>query len=157
MRSSSRSIGSRLRSLRPESRAGVLWRVAAALAAAALGVILFLTGPGSMQVLERAPAPGIAAPPLPAWAHPCVIDTPPPPGPDMLAFCSRVQGRVIAFETEHPSGERHVLLTGGFHLTLVELPAGAKEPSWGSTVTAVGPLHRASHGVRELIALSLRG
>jgi hypothetical protein len=133
-----------------------IWRVTAVLAALMLGGLLFLAGPGSIRVLQV--QPGRFTTRLPAWARPCVIDTPPPGQANTLAFCARVRGRVIGFVTKDESGdrERHALVVGEFHVTLVELAAGMRTPSLGSLLTAVGPLQRSGFGLRELIALGTR-
>jgi hypothetical protein len=51
-------------------------------------------------------------------------------------------------------GETHLLVAGGFHLTLVELQRGTRTPSWGSAIVAIGPL-TTTDGLRELHALRL--
>ena len=121
----------------------------------ALGALLFLVAPGSLEIVPVQPLG--AATEMPVWTRPCVIDTPPPHGARTLAFCAKVDGRVVASIAKSASGdgERHVLVTGGFHLTLVELGQREKTPRLGSRITAVGPLQRASYGLRELIALSV--
>jgi hypothetical protein len=68
-----------------------------------------------------------------------------------LAFCARVDGRVVYSQLE--SGETHVLVIGDFHIVLVELPAGIRRPGWGLRIAAVGPLLRARNGQRELQAI----
>jgi hypothetical protein len=74
--------------------------------------------------------------------------------PDEVAFCARLTGRVIATSTKH-SGEAHLLVSGGLHLTIVEVPAGRPVPGWGSWVTAVGPLLADQNGLRELLAVQV--
>lgn len=112
--------------------------------------LLFMAAPGSIQILGRAPAAH-----SPAWAQPCLAQ-----GPQFdaqqLAFCARVDGRVIATQSKR-DGETHLLVLGGFHVTLVELPDRAHMPSWGSRVVAVGPMQAASHGLREVKAITLWG
>lgn len=132
-----------------------LWRVGAILAAVLFCVLMLLVAPGSMQVVRVQPLG--AASRMPAWTRPCVIDTPPPHDSSALAFCARVVGRVVGSiaKSESGDGERHVLVTGGFHVTLVELDGDLASPPLGSRITAVGPLQRASYGLRELIALSI--
>jgi len=114
--------------------------------------LTFLTVPGSLSVIERSSivAPSVR---LPAWARPCLIDTPPAHVDGRLAFCARVDGRVVGALSKPHSTERHLLVTGGLHVTVVELPPGARQPGWGTRVVAVGPLQRAGHGLRELLAL----
>lgn len=108
-----------------------------------------------MQILHVQPASLTTR--LPSWSRPCVIDTPPAGGTNTLAFCARVHGRVVGIVTKAASddGERHVLVTGGFHVTLVELREDMPTPAWGSVVTVVGPLQKASFGLREMIALTI--
>jgi hypothetical protein len=132
-----------------------LWRVAAGLAALVLAAANMLAATGSMKVVQYAPVPGShAAAILPKWAGPCSTRYP-SVGETDIAFCARVDGRVIAWATK-PSGETHLLVAGGFHLTLVELKAGMHKPGWGSRITAVGPL-LATDGMRELRAVMVRG
>lgn len=126
-----------------------LWRVGAGMAAVILCALLLMAGPGSMQVYAARSGAR-----LPAWTRPCVIDTPPARDADRLASCVRMVGRVIATKEKSSDGERHVLVTGGFHVMLVELPPSAPMPGWGSRITAVGRLERGVYGVHELIALS---
>jgi hypothetical protein len=54
------------------------------------------------------------------------------------------------------SGETHLLVVGGFHIVIVELPDAARRLGWGSHIIAVGPLLRARNGQRELQAISIR-
>lgn len=145
------------RRIRLPLRRPALWRLTAFLAAVVLCGLIYLAGPGSLQVVTIQPLG--AASRMPAWARPCVIDTPPPHDSRTLAFCARVVGRVVASiaKSESGDGERHVLVTGGFHVTLVELDGKTPTPSLGARITAVGPLQRASYGLRELIALSFHG
>ena len=42
-----------------------------------------------------------------------------------IGFCARTEGRVVGFLTKD-NGETHLLVTGGFHLTLVELKPGTE-------------------------------
>jgi hypothetical protein len=126
-----------------------MWRLAAALTATALCGFLFLVVPGSVEVVARAPlAPVHAGQTTSSWTRPCyrkqIFRYP------EVAFCARVTGRVVGSRTL--SGETHVFVSGGFHLTLVELPSGSRVPPWGSRITAVGPLLRGEYGLRELKA-----
>jgi hypothetical protein len=138
-------------------RGARLWRAVAVLSAALLCALLFLLGPGSMVVLRTVPIRGIDA--LAAWTRPCVVDTPPTDIAGRVAFCARLDGRVLAHVSASDSGdgERHVLVAGAFHVTLVELHGAMRTPPIGSTVVAIGPLQRASLGLREMIALKLQG
>jgi hypothetical protein len=131
------------------------WRVAAGVAALVLAACIFAAAPGSVEVVQYAPVPAShAAAILPKWAGPCSTRYP-SIGETDIAFCARVDGRVIAWATK-PSGETHLLVAGGFHLTLVELKAGMHRPGLGSRITAVGPL-LATDGMRELRAVMVRG
>jgi hypothetical protein len=144
-----------VRRLRAPTRRPDRWRVAAVIAGMALAGLLFLVGPGSMDVLNVQPSSLTTH--LPSWSRPCVIDTPPAGETNSLAFCARAHGRVVGIVTKADSddAERHVVVTGDFHVTLVELREDMPTPALGSVVTAVGPLQRASFGLRELIALTL--
>jgi hypothetical protein len=127
------------------------WRVAAALAGAALCGLLALAGPGSIEIVQRAPVNGSSLDSLtPTWSRACYRRVP-KLGHRRLAFCARFDGRVIYSKVE--SGETHLLLVGGLHILIVELPEGKRGPGWGSRIVAVGPLLRARNGQRELRAL----
>jgi hypothetical protein len=131
-----------------------LWRVTGAVTAAALAVILFFAAPGSVEIVTYTPAPG--GPPASeetSWMQPCLGNRYVALGTGQIAFCARTDGRVIASFTSG-EGERHVLIAGGFHLTLVELKRGMHTPSWGSRIVAVGPL-ATTNGLRELHAITL--
>ncbi len=133
-----------------------LWRVCAALAVLLLCVVLALCAQGSLTVLTRRPAAGAGGADAPGWTRWCTRGT---VRRDRvrLAFCARVDGRVVG-STRGPSpGEAHVAVIGGFHLTIVRLPEGARRPSLGSHVVAVGPLLRARDGQREIQAFEVQG
>jgi hypothetical protein len=144
-----------------------LWRVTAGIAAVALGVIVLCAGPGSIEIVSRVPAgatsASLATPAaasaagLPSWTSRCFglvaeVDQAP------LAFCARVEGRVIARYTKPDDRETHILVTGGWHVTLVELRPRARVPSLGSWVVAIGPLAAgAEWGFREMKAVKVTG
>jgi hypothetical protein len=114
--------------------------------------VIFFAAPGSVDLARYAGAAGAQGDsPLPGWARPC-LDAPyvSVEGAE-LAVCARVDGRVTASIVKD-DGDTHVLVAGGFHLTLVQLPHGAHAPSWGSRIVAVGPLG-STDGVRELQAI----
>jgi hypothetical protein len=144
-----------VRRLRAPTRRPKRWRVAAVIAGLALAGLLFLVAPGSMQILHVQPTSLTTR--LPSWSRPCIVDTPPAGATNTLAFCARIQGRVVGIVTKASSddGERHVLVTGDFHVTLVELREDMPTPALGSMVTAVGPLQKAGFGLREMIALMI--
>ncbi len=133
-----------------------LWRVCAALAAVLLCTVLALCAQGSFEVLARWRAPGAGVNGSPAWARWCSRGT---VRRDRvrLAYCARVEGRVISSTVGPASGEAHVALIGGFHLTIVRLPDWARRPALGSAIVAIGPLLRARDGQREVQAFEVRG
>lgn len=135
-------------------RGPALWRVTAAISAAIFAVVLFFAAPGSVSVIKYAPnAGGAPASALPAWARPCLVNRYPSLSEPQLAFCARADGRVVGFVSKD-DGEAHLLVAGGFHLTLVELKPHTPRPSWGSRIVAVGPLS-STDGLRELEAQRL--
>jgi hypothetical protein len=111
--------------------------------------LLAISVPGSMEIVADAPMVG-ATPP--GWARVCSATDVAPA--DQVAYCSRVTGRVIGSQGKQ-SGETHLLVTGGLHVTVVELPLGRRAPGWGSWVTAVGPLFTGSGGIPELRAVEV--
>ena len=129
----------------------VVWRLISALAAVVLCGLLFLVGPGSVEIVARAPVSGRhLAEIAPSWTRPCFREQTSSRYPK-LAFCARIVGRVLGSKTM--GGEPHVLVSGGFHFTLVELRSGARVPPLGSHITAIGPLVRGEWGLRELKTL----
>lgn len=133
-----------------------LWRVCAAPAAILLCALLALCAQGSLTVLAHRPAAGSGGAGAPAWAHWCTHGT---VRRDRvrLAFCARVEGRVVSSTVGPAPGEAHVAVIGGFHLTIVRLPEDARRPAWGSSIVAIGPLLRARDGQREIQAFEVRG
>jgi hypothetical protein len=134
-------------------RRPALWRVTAAVTAAAFAAVLFLAAPGSVELVRNAPDSGAPASSLRGWTAPCRSNEYVPLGASQVAFCARTDGRVIGSFT-NGVGETHVLVAGGFHLTLVELKRGMHTPSWGSRIVAVGPM-ATTDGLRELHAITL--
>lgn len=132
-----------------------LWRVTAALAALLLCGLLLASGQGSLAILPHRPsaAAGRDAA-LPAWEDWCTKGEP-REDRKRLAYCARIEGRVI--DSTHGPGPRetHVAVVGGFHVVLVRLPEGAPTPSWGTHIVAIGPLFRARDGQREVQAFWL--
>jgi hypothetical protein len=128
-----------------------LWRVAAVETALAPAATLFAAVPGSVAVVKYAPPRGnAAAARLPTWTRPC-LDIDPGLERPQIDFCARVDGRVIGWMSK-PDGETHLLVTGGLHITVVELKPGLRKPSWGARITAVGPM-TTTGGLRELQAV----
>lgn len=144
-----------LRVRRPPRRLRI-WRVSAVLAAIFLALVIAVAAPGSLTVIKYAPIEGTkGAAHMPWWEATC-SRTAPAPNDTELAFCARFSGRVIATGIKGNERDLHVLVTGGFHVVLVELTGGTKSPPLGSFITAVGPLSTASMGLHELHAVWLR-
>jgi hypothetical protein len=127
------------------------WRVTTALAALLFCLLLAGVGQGSVDVIARQPT---AAPMRAPWERWCTrgavrVDR------VRIAFCARVEG-IIVYSNRGPGpGEAHIAVVGGFHLTVVKLPARAAIPAVGSRVVAIGPLFRARNGQREVQAFRL--
>jgi hypothetical protein len=133
-----------------------LWRVTAALAALLLCGVLAVAAPGSVDLVAHRP-PASAATSTPAWEHWCAdgqarLDR------ERLAYCARVDGRVVYTVRGPAPREVHAAVVGDFHLVIVRLKDGSAAPALGSRFTAVGPLVRARDGQREVQAFKvLRG
>jgi hypothetical protein len=133
-----------------------LWRVTALLAALLCCGALVGAAQGSIAVISRGP-PETSTGSGPSWERFCSAGK---VREDRihLAYCARVDGLVLA--SSHGPGplETHVAVVGGFHLTIVRLPDGARTPGVGTRLVAVGPLVRARDGQREVQAFRvLRG
>ncbi len=131
-----------------------LWRVTAGLAALLFCALLVGAGQGSITVLASHPTPG-AAGGVARWERWCTGGQ---ARADRvhLAFCARVEGIVLSSTRGPAPTEVHVAVVGGFHLTVVKLPAHAPIPSVGSRLVAIGPLVRARDGQREVQAFRVR-
>lgn len=116
-----------------------------------LAALLLVAAPGSVAVLAHQPTAGSETP---SWAEPCTHGQP-RQDRRLLAYCARVDGRVVASTHGPDPGESHVAVISDFHLTIVLVPDGAPTPSWGSHVVAVGPLLRSRSGQREVEAYTL--
>jgi hypothetical protein len=130
-----------------------LWRAAAAALSALLLCGLALgCAQGSLTIIIHQPAAdGKQAAALPSWEHWCTRGTP-RQDRKRLAFCARVDGRVV-YSTHGPGPlETHVALIGDFHIVIVRLLSGAATPANGARVVAIGPLFRARDGLREVQA-----
>lgn len=136
------------------SRAGA-WRAAAVLAAVALAALILAAAPGSITLLRYPPGyTSSSTPGWQTWAGPCLRQVPRVLNRGQLAFCARLDGRVVGTHTDGSRKETHLLVLGGFHMTLLELPRGTTHaPPWGSRVLAVGPLSRDIAGLREMQAV----
>jgi hypothetical protein len=131
-----------------------LWRATAAVSGLLFVVVLVAVARGSVTVVSRAPAGGQLRG-LPAWENWCTRGHP-RTDRQRLAWCARVEGRVV-WTTRGPSpGELHLAVIGGFHLTIVRMQYNVDHPGIGSSLTAVGPLVRARNGQREVQAFMVR-
>lgn len=128
-----------------------LWRVTAVLAALLLGVLLLVCAQGSLAVIATRPATSAQAAALPAWAPWCTRGVPRKER-ERLAFCARVEGRVL--DSTHGPGpeEAHVAVISDFQIVVIRLPNWEATPSRGTNVVAIGPLFRARDGQREVQA-----
>jgi hypothetical protein len=128
-----------------------LWRATAVLAALLLGGLVFVCAQGSLAVIAARPATAAQADALPSWAPWCTRGVPRKERL-RLAFCARVEGRVLD-STHGPSPEEtHVAVISDFHIVVIRLPNWEATPSRGTNVVAIGPLFRARDGQREVQA-----
>ncbi|HXO06784.1 MAG TPA: hypothetical protein VN880_02060 [Solirubrobacteraceae bacterium] len=133
-----------------------LWGATAALAALVLCALLLAAAPGSLQIIVHKPPTGALAG-RPGWERWCShgevrLDR------ERLAYCARIDGRVVDSTHGPARAEVHLAVVGDFHLVIVRLADGSATPSPGSRFTAVGPLVRARDGQREVQAFKvLRG
>jgi hypothetical protein len=126
-----------------------LWRVTAVMAALLLAGLVVGAGQGSVDVIHQ--RPDGATEPWERWCTAGEVRE----DRKRLAFCARVDGLALASTIGPGLGEAHVAVIGGFHLTIVRLPYGARVPSRGTRVIAVGPMVRARNGQREVQAFRL--
>jgi hypothetical protein len=150
MRSAHRAVG-RLRVALDRPR---FWRVTAALAALLFCVLVVGAAQGSVSIIDRRPT---TAQPrrVASWEQWCTHgqvrrDR------QRLAYCARVDGIVVGSTHGPGAGETHVAVISDFHLVIVRLPDYARAPSFGSRLTAIGPLVRARDGQREIQAFTLQ-
>jgi hypothetical protein len=129
-----------------------LWRVTAALAALLLCALLLICSQGSLTILTHKPASNsqdAAAPP--SWEPWCTRGTPREER-KRLAFCARVEGRVISSTHGPGAEEAHIAVISDFHIVVVRLPDWEATPKTGAKIVAIGPLFRARDGQREIQA-----
>jgi hypothetical protein len=130
----------------------MLWRVTAALSALLLGGLVLVCTQGSLTIVPHKPVGGGRyAAVLPSWERWCTRGTPRTER-KRLAFCARVEGRVLASTHGPKPDEAHIALISDFHLVLVRLPNWEITPKRGANVVAIGPLFRARDGQREVQA-----
>jgi hypothetical protein len=132
-----------------------LWRLTAALSALLLCGLLVAASQGSTSVIFKRPhearfSPGRKLSWLRWCSHGVVRHD-----RLRLAFCARVEGRVLDSTHGPGPGEIHVAVLSDFHLFIFRLPDGSATPSMGARIVAVGPLVRARNGQRELQAFKV--
>jgi hypothetical protein len=129
-----------------------LWRVTAALAALLLCALLLICTQGSLTILTRKPVSNSqGADALPSWEPWCTRGTPRKER-IRLAFCARVEGRVLTSTHGPQPDETHIAVISDFHIVLVRLPDWEATPKKGAKIVAIGPLFRARDGQREVQA-----
>jgi hypothetical protein len=129
-----------------------LWRASAALSALLLGVLLLACAQGSLTVIAARPSTATQdAAASPSWERWCTRGEA-REDRRRLAFCARVEGRVLAATHGPAPGETHLAVLGDFHLVIVRLPEDVATPARGTRITAVGPLFRSRDGQREVQA-----
>jgi hypothetical protein len=128
-----------------------LWRVTAVLAALLLGGLVFACAQGSLAVIATRPATPAQAAALPSWAPWCTRGVPRKERL-RLAFCARVEGRVLESTHGPNADESHVAVISDFHIVVIRLPDWGTAPGRGTNVVAIGPLFRARDGQREVQA-----
>jgi hypothetical protein len=134
-----------------------LWRITAALSTLLLCGLVLACAQGSLTIVDYQQSPatrGAAAPP--SWVRWCSRGNA-REDRKRLAFCARVDGRVIASTRGPAAGEAHLAVLSDFHVVIVLLPEGAARPKWGAHVVAIGPLFRARDGQREVQAFRFYG
>jgi hypothetical protein len=127
-----------------------LWRATAALSALLLSGLLLAASQGSIDVItKRSLRPGSSTSARPSWLRWC-SDGVVRHDRRRLAFCARVEGRVLASTHGPGVGEVHVAVLSDFHLFIFRLPDGSATPPIGARIVGVGPLVRARNGQREV-------
>jgi hypothetical protein len=123
----------------------------AVLAALLLGGLVFVCAQGSLAVIAARPATLAQAAALPSWEPWCTRGAPRKER-ERLAFCARVEGRVLDSTHGPNPDEAHVAVISDFHIVVIRLPNWEATPSRGTSVVAIGPLFRARDGQREVQA-----
>jgi hypothetical protein len=128
-----------------------LWQTTAVLAALLLAALLFVCARGSLAVIAARPATPAQAAALPSWEPWCTRGVPRKERL-RLAFCGRVEGRVLSSTHGPQADEAHVAVISDFHIVVIRLPDWEATPKRGTNVVAIGPLFRARDGQREVQA-----
>jgi hypothetical protein len=127
-----------------------LWRATAALSALLLVGLALVCAQGSLTIIVQRPTPGRWGA-APSWERWCTRSAPRRER-KRLAFCARVEGRVIASTHGPAPDETHIAVISDFHIVVVRLPDREATPTRGADVVAIGPLFRARDGQREVQA-----
>ena len=154
--SSSSGDGRPARGARRRRRRRIALAVAVVVAAT-LTSAAAVASQGSLEIYGGQPTRSLEAS-QPSWVTAC-LDRPPRNRP-LIARCARLRGRVVYVQREHTSSgalvDVHLAVLSHFHLVVVKLaPDRFRTPGVGDTVTAVGPLARVAHGLRELEAFAI--
>jgi hypothetical protein len=128
-----------------------LWLLTAALSALLLLGLVLLCAQGSLTIVSQRPTAARLRAAEPSWMYWCTRGKPRQER-KRLAFCARVDGRVIASTHGPNPTEVHIAVISDFHLVIVRLPDGTATPARGVQVVAIGPLFRARNGQREVQA-----
>jgi hypothetical protein len=121
--------------------------------------LLFVCSQGSLTIIASRPAAARhssahSTANSPTWERWCTRGI---PREDRirLAFCARVDGRVLGSTVGPGQYEAHLALLSHFHLVLVRIDEPITMPGRGARVIAIGPLFRARDGQREVQAFRL--
>lgn len=134
----------------PRSARRALRVAVAAVVLVALVVVALAAAVTRLETYGASAASG-----APAWAGPCYAHEP-RPDRELLERCARATGVVAHVRARGDGGWRevHFALVGRFGAVIVKLgdPDVLETPDVGTRVTVVGPLVRASNGMREIQA-----
>jgi hypothetical protein len=128
-----------------------LWRATAVLSALLLCGLVLVCAQGSLKIIAQQPTASAQHATLPSWEHWCTKGEP-RKDRRRLAFCARVEGRVLSSTHGPNPDETHVAVISHFHVIVVRLPNWEATPSRGAEIVAIGPLFRARDGQREVQA-----
>ncbi len=132
-----------------------LWRITAALSALLLCGLVLVCAQGSLTIIAHRPAAHGRDAALPVWEPWCTRGVPRKER-ERLAFCARVEGRVLASTHGPKPDESHIAVISDFQVVVVRLPNWEATPARGTNIIAIGPLFRARDGQREVQAFNYR-
>ena len=110
---------------------------------------------GSLTIIAHRPAAHGRDAALPVWEPWCTRGVPRKER-ERLAFCARVEGRVLASTHGPKPDESHIAVISDFQVVVVRLPNWEATPARGTNIIAIGPLFRARDGQREVQAFNYR-